>query len=179
MTASDRPAGRHGAALGLGFREETEADIPFLSSLYASTRLEELTPVPWSDAQKAAFLAQQFSAQRAHYRRHYEGAEWLVVVHHSEAVGRLYIAEWPREIRIVDIALIPQARGQGFGTALLLDLIVEATAAGKIVSIHVERMNPALSLYRRLGFREVEDKGVYLLMEHPGAMMPEESRAAG
>ena len=29
----------------------------------------------------------------------------------------------------------------------------------------VERFNRALRLYWRLGFREVEDKGVYLLME--------------
>jgi hypothetical protein len=29
----------------------------------------------------------------------------------------------------------------------------------------VERMNPALGLYQRLGFKPVEDRGVYHLME--------------
>jgi ribosomal protein S18 acetylase RimI-like enzyme len=174
-----RQSGARAATRGLCLREETDADLPFLSSLYASTRIEELVPVPWPQAQKAAFLAQQFCAQRAHYRRHYEGAEWLIVEHGGDSIGRLYIAEWTREIRIVDIALIPQARGQGFGTALLCDLIEAAGAAGKPVSIHVERMNPALSLYNRLGFRQVEDKGVYLLMEHSRAALPTESRAAG
>ena len=42
-------------------------------------------------------------------------------------------------------------------------------AAGKPVSIHVERFNPELRLYARLGFRQVEDKGVYLLMSRPPA----------
>lgn len=135
--------------------------------------------MPWSDAQKAAFLAQQFSAQRAHYRHFHDGAEWLVIEHQNQPVGRLYIARWPREFRVVDIALLPAARGRGFGTALLLDVIAEATAAGKTVSIHVERMNPALSLYHRLGFRQVEDKGVYLLLEHSGGTMPQDSRSAG
>ncbi|RYZ82691.1 MAG: GNAT family N-acetyltransferase, partial [Proteobacteria bacterium] len=35
------------------------------------------------------------------------------------------------------------------------------------LSIHVERLNPALRLYQRLGFQMIEDKGVYLLREWP------------
>jgi hypothetical protein len=38
-------------------------------------------------------------------------------------------------------------------------------AEGKRVTIHVERMNPALQLYERLGFSMAEDNGVYLLLE--------------
>jgi len=37
-------------------------------------------------------------------------------------------------------------------------------AAGKPVTIHVESFNPALSLYRRLGFEHVDTNGVYYLM---------------
>jgi hypothetical protein len=33
------------------------------------------------------------------------------------------------------------------------------------VRIHVERQNPALALYERLGFRLLEDRGVYLFLE--------------
>jgi len=33
------------------------------------------------------------------------------------------------------------------------------------VTIHVEAVNPAIRLYQRLGFKQIEDKGVYLLME--------------
>jgi L-amino acid N-acyltransferase YncA len=55
-------------------------------------------------------------------------------------------------------------RGRGFGTALFRDLMDEAAAVGKAVSIHVEKFNPAMRFYRRLGFTSVEDKGVYDLM---------------
>jgi ribosomal protein S18 acetylase RimI-like enzyme len=41
----------------------------------------------------------------------------------------------------------------------------EARTAGKALTIHVEKFNPALHLYRRLGFRRIEDKGVYLFLE--------------
>jgi predicted GNAT family acetyltransferase len=88
----------------------------------------------------------------------------------GEAVGRLYVARWPEEIRIIDIALLPQHRNGGIGSSLLADLCREAAAAGKPVTIHVERFNPALGLYHRLGFVPIADKGVYLLLQwSPGS----------
>jgi ribosomal protein S18 acetylase RimI-like enzyme len=151
------------AGLGLVLRPETADDRPFLADLYASTRLEELAQTGWTQAAKQDFLHQQFTAQHTHYMRHYPGAEWLVVENRATAIGRLYFVNWARECRIIDIAFMPEARGKGFGSAALGDLIDQA--GDRIVSIHVERMNPALSLYRRLGFEIVEDKGVYLLLE--------------
>lgn len=150
-------------AAGLSFRPIGNDDLPFLAALYASTREEELAVSGWPDAAKRDFLAQQFAAQHSHYMRHYPGAERLIVEHDAAVIGRLYFVHWARECRIIDIAFLPEARGRGFGSAALGDLIDQA--GDKVVSIHVERMNPALSLYRRLGFAMMEDKGVYLLLE--------------
>lgn len=141
------------------------ADLPFLARLYASTREEELAVVPWTDDQKAAFLQLQFDAQHAHYQEHFQGASFDVVLVEGRPAGRLYVGRWPREIRIVDISLVAEHRGHGLGTEILRGLFAEGRAARKPVSIHVERFNPALRLYERLGFRMVEDKGIYLLME--------------
>lgn len=155
---------RRAAAVGLSFRPASDPDLPFLGRLYASTRADELAGAPWTAEQKAAFLQSQFEAQHAHYRQYYPEADWLVIVHGSDDVGRLYIARWPSQHRIIDIALLPEFRGRGFGAALMRDLLDEAAAAGKAVSIHVEKYNPAMRLYRRLGFVTTEDKGVYDLM---------------
>ncbi len=87
----------------------------------------------------------------------------------GEPAGRLYVARWAEELRIVDIALLPRFRGRGVGTTLLRGLMDEADAAGKPLSIHVEVNNPARSLYDRLGFEEAEDRGVYVLMRRPPA----------
>ncbi len=132
--------------------------------VYASTRQEELAVTGWSPAQVHAFLAQQFAAQHAHYQQHYAGAQFSVIMDGETPIGRLYVARWPREIRIVDIALLPQHRGRGIGTRFLKKIQTEGRASNRAVSIHVERMNPALRLYQRLGFEETEDKGVYLLL---------------
>jgi len=152
------------AGVGLTFRPIRDADLPFLARLYASTRTEELAAAPWTDAQKAAFLDMQFRAQHAHYQQYYPKADWLMTMRHGEGIGRLYIERWPSQHCIIDIAFLPEHRGKGLGAALLRDLMDEAAAAGKAVSIHVEKFNPAMQLYRRLGFTTVEDKGVYDLM---------------
>jgi GNAT superfamily N-acetyltransferase len=140
-------------------------DMETLFRVYASTRVEELSVVAWSDEQKEAFLRQQFEAQHAHYQQHYTGASFDVILVEGRPAGRLYVGRWAREIRMVDIALLPEHRGQGLGAAIVGDLLEEGRRSGKPVSIHVERYNPALRLYERLGFRVLEDKGVYLLME--------------
>jgi len=140
-------------------------DRDFLLRVYAATRDEELRVVDWSDEQKAAFVRQQFEAQDAYYREHYDPATFDVIEVDGEPVGRLYVARWEDEIRIVDVALLPEYRGRGIGTALLRELLAEAAEAGKRLSIHVELNNPARRLYERLGFAPVEERGVYVLME--------------
>ncbi|MEM1055574.1 MAG: GNAT family N-acetyltransferase [Bacteroidota bacterium] len=150
--------------MSLTLRPATDADRPFLLTVYASTREREMERVPWDYEQKASFLLMQFNAQDTHYREHYPEASFDVIEADGEPVGRLYVSRWPEEIRIVDIALLPAARGRGLGSQLLNDLFEESRQSGKPVSIHVEKENPARRLYDRLGFREVEDRGVYLLM---------------
>jgi ribosomal protein S18 acetylase RimI-like enzyme len=46
--------------------------------------------------------------------------------------------------------------------ALVRALQAEAAASRKPLRIHVERFNPALRLYERLGFKQIADRGVYL-----------------
>jgi ribosomal protein S18 acetylase RimI-like enzyme len=140
-------------------------DAPFLKRVYASTRAEELALTGWSDEQKAQFCAAQFSAQDTYYREHYPTAQFCVIEHDGRAAGRLYVDRWENEIRVMDITLLPEHRRAGLGTKLLRELQDEAAAAGKSLSIHVEKFNPALGLYQRLGFQVREDKGVYVLMD--------------
>jgi ribosomal protein S18 acetylase RimI-like enzyme len=149
----------------VAFRAIRLEDAPFLFRVYASTREEELRPVAWTPAEKAAFLRQQFEAQHAFYQEQYADARFEVILRDGEPIGRLYVARWPDEIRIVDIALLPDHRGAGIGSRILRDLLAEAAAAGKPVRMHVERLNPAWRLYERLGFVPVEDKGVYVMLE--------------
>jgi GNAT superfamily N-acetyltransferase len=153
------------ASQGFSTRPETDDDTPFLISLYASTREAELAPVPWTPEQKNAFLLHQFHAQRSHYREHIPACAFLVIEKHGAPVGRLYLEPRVTQIHMVDIALTPDQRNRGAGSAIIQAVIDLAAAQGKGVGIFVERFNPALNLYRRFGFTEIVDTGLYLEME--------------
>ena len=152
-------------------RTAEPGDEAFLCAVYASTRAEELAVTGWDDATKGAFLEHQFRAQHDYYHANYRNASWDVVLVDGEAAGRLYVARWEDQIRVIDIALLPEFRGRGVGGRLMHDVLAEAAEADKAVTIHVEADNPALDFYRRLGFESVEERGVYLfLRREPGAV---------
>lgn len=156
-----------GGAPVLTLREATTDDEPFLFRVYADSRRDELADVPWTDEERLAFLASQFVAQHRYYREQYDAAEYYVVLADAEPCGRLFIAWWPQEIRIMDIALLTARQGVGLGSRLLRALCVEADAAGTALGIHVEKQNPAQRLYARFGFEQRRDRGVYWYFVRP------------
>ena len=155
----------------MSLRPATAADDAFLRRVYASTRQEELAQLPWSEAEKQAFLAMQFDAQDRHYRAHFPDARFDIVERAGLPIGRLIVERAEDEIHLLDIELLPEHRGAGAGSALLRELLAEAAARSKRVTIHVERANRARRLYERLGFRvEADDDAIYLFMVwRPGA----------
>jgi len=157
----------------LTFRPIRPDDEAFLFQVYASTRAEELAPLPWDESQKTAFLRMQFDAQHRYYQAQFPQAAFAVILRDGRPAGRLYVERRPDEVRIIDIALLPEHRRAGLGSSLLKDLLAEADRAGQPIRIHVERFNPALRLYHRLGFTQVGDTGVYFLLERrPGVTGP-------
>ena len=147
------------------FRPIGPADEAFLHQVYASTRAEEMAMVPWSDAEKDAFVHMQFQAQHKFYQAQFGDAEFMVILQDQQPIGRLYLDRRDREIHIIDITLLPEFRNQGIGAALLQDILAEGQQTNLPVRIHVEHYNRALSLYQRLNFRQIDDHGVYYLME--------------
>lgn len=144
-------------------RPAEPGDAAFLRSLYASTRLEELSLL--DPAQRDAFLELQWRARQRDYRARYPGAEDEIVVVGGVSAGHLLVARGEGELVVVDIALLPEFRGRGIGSQLLCRLLDEAAGRGMVVQLHVALSNPALRLYRRLGFRLVREEGLYALME--------------
>jgi ribosomal protein S18 acetylase RimI-like enzyme len=139
-------------------------DEEFLFAVYSSTRADEMRLVDWGEAEKEAFLRMQFKAQDQFYTQNYPGAEFQIILTGEQPIGRLYTHKRENEIRIMDISLLPEYRGRGIGSSMLNRILEEASNDHLSVSIHVERNNPALHLYERLGFCLIEDIGIYLFM---------------
>ena len=147
-------------------------DWEFVYQVYASTRERELQALPWSVEEKEDFLRFQFHAQRTHYEKHFANAEFLIIELSAKPIGRLYIDRRRDEIRLVDIALLSAYQGKGIGGQLMADILAEGEREGLLVRIHVEHDNPAKHLYDRLGFRKIEEQGVYWLMEWTPPNLP-------
>lgn len=161
----------------VSLRPITEADLPTLLDIYASTRADEMALVPeWSETDKRAFLTQQFMAQHQYYQEFYQGANLQIIENDGVSVGRMYV-HWnysPSEVRIMDIALLPDYRRRGIGKKMLESVLNKGAELGKTVTIHVEYNNPAMKLYKRLNFRKIgEFNSVYYLYEwKPAANTP-------
>ena len=138
-------------------------DASFLRHLYAGSR-PELALIKWREDQLEAFLEMQFSTRERQYREQFRGADNLIVLVGGQPSGRLYVPGTSAELRIVDIALLPEHRGGGIGSALIRSLQEEAAAAGLPLALHVEAGNRAANLYRRLGFVIDAGDGVYNAM---------------
>lgn len=152
----------------LRLRFFSERDIPFLKKIYFSTREEELKQVNhWTESMKEVFLTHQFDAQHEYYQKNYVDANFLVIEKDKEIIGRLYYKEgFEGTIRIIDIAILPKFQNQGLGTSILKDVIEHAKVIEQPITIHVETFNPAMKLYKRLGFQKIsETNGVYHLLQ--------------
>lgn len=143
----------------------TEQDLDFLFKVYANTRAEEVARTGWPVEQQLDFLKMQFEAQHKHYQQHYPEASFDLIMFGEQPVGRLYVSHWPTQIRIVDIAILNEFRGCKIGGTLMNRLFIEAREKNLEISIHVEKNNPAMNWYLGLGFKKIEDKGVYSLMK--------------
>lgn len=155
-------------ALLVRAEQSSSADLDFSASLYASTREAELAVADWSPEQKQAFCRQQFDAQHAHYRKHYLQAQFLLIEAGGVLIGRVYFEHAAHELRLMEITVDAASRNQGIGRAVSAALLQQARDSGVPMGLHVESFNPAKRLYERLGFRDVETRGIYVYMRCDG-----------
>jgi ribosomal protein S18 acetylase RimI-like enzyme len=145
-------------------RPEQPGDEAFLFELYSSTRQEELDAWRWPPEMRKSFLTLQFKACQS-YRSAFPNADFQIVLLDGVNAGRLVLHRAPEELRVVDIALLPQRRGAGIGTALMRRILGEAAAATKPVRLKVLKASRAQVFYQRLGFVRVSEAEMHVEME--------------
>ncbi len=151
----------------LALRPVTPADEDFLLAVYFSTRADELAQVEWAEGQEEAFVRWQFETQRREYEARFPDAEYSVVVIDGRPAGRVWVGRDAEQIRLLDIALLPEFQNRGAGTLLLRRLMDVARREGKALRHMVFVLNnDAHRFYERLGFVVIEDfDGAYKHME--------------
>lgn len=141
-------------------------DEAFLVALYATVRADAVHIDAWPEDQRDAFYRSQFDLQRRHYETYFPSSEHDIIVVAGEPVGRLWMDWRDDEAHMLDVGLMPAARGQGLGATILDDLKQRATERSLAMTLNVEHNNPdALRFYERHGFRRLKDIGTHWFME--------------
>ncbi len=150
----------------LSFQPAKQDDNAFLFAAYAASRDDEMAMVMWDETAKNAFLQTQFAAQQRHYLAHYDNVSCHIVKLREQSVGLIWVARWPKEIRLMDMVVLTQYRNQGIGTYLLQQLMAEAAQTNRMVTLHTWEGNPAAArFYIKHGFAKVSSDGMYAQME--------------
>jgi ribosomal protein S18 acetylase RimI-like enzyme len=89
------------------------------------------------------------------------GAVWCRLPSEDDK-GFAYLDEETPEL---GIALRPEYRGQGIGTALLQELLAAAKRLYPAIALSVSPNNPAMRLYARQGFETVDIRGTHPVMK--------------
>lgn len=144
-------------AQGLVVRPSRSTDGPFLQSLYRSARAD----LQWIDGEQGlveAVIAQQFQVQERGMDEHFPGALHYVIEKLTTPIGALSADFGPGEIRVLYLAFVPAARGQGFGRAVLQGVQQAAAQVCCPVATVVWASNPhARQHYLALGFGVEEE----------------------
>ena len=164
-TANGQPENAQGGGSVISFRQERPEDEPLLFELYAASRAGEMAQTGWDAPAQDAFLRMQFQAMRQGYRTSFPEAELAIILIDGRASGRAVVNRTPQEIRVVDVALLPEAQNQGVGTRLLRQWMSEAARAQKPLRLSVLAQSRARRLYGRIGFRTIGQEGPYEQLE--------------
>lgn len=143
----------------------TFEDETFLLEVYTSSRAQEFNSLGWNIDELKAFMGMQYQFQQKSYSLQFPQALHQIILQNEQRAGSLVVDRSDALIRLVDICLLPEYQNQGIGTQILKQLQTEAITNSKIIKLSVVVTNPALALYKRLGFEMIEKAEVYCSME--------------
>lgn len=127
-----------------------ETDLEFLFQLFGEIKIAELNIYNWPELMKNQLIEMQYKGYEQMIKNEYPNAEDYIITVNDEKAGRLQLNVNDSGIRIINISLLPAFHGNGIGTKIIKDILVQADLKNKPVYLEVDRVNPAFNLYKRL-----------------------------
>lgn len=141
----------------------TSSDDSFLKGLFFEVKSNLFLGMP--KELQSSLLNLQFQSQQQHYYTHWPDAEHKLLIYNKRPIGQVIIDKSDNIFHIIDISIFPSLQKQGIGTQYLLALIEEAKAVNISIKLSVDKKNPALALYKRIGFTVISDDEIYCVMK--------------
>jgi ribosomal protein S18 acetylase RimI-like enzyme len=110
-------------------------------------------------------LTRSDGVERQKFAEFYDQANTSIIVVNGEAAGWITAARSPKGIHLEQIYLAASWQNRGIGSLLVGQLVDEARAAHVPLRLSTAKINPAKSLYERLGFIVLHEDGYKVYME--------------
>ncbi|MES2936180.1 MAG: GNAT family N-acetyltransferase [Pseudomonadota bacterium] len=147
----------------LHWREPQPTDAAFLDELFLASR-DDLRQIAAAPAFLEQLVRMQQRVHEAGLRQAYPAAQRLLIERAGTAIGQAVVDIGAHELRLLDIAIVPNARRGGAARAVVAHLQQEAAARGLPMGLTVNKANlPARTLYLALGFTVAAQD---MLLEH-------------
>lgn len=101
-----------------------------------------------------------------------------VVESRGATIGAMAVAWEADPVELVSLDVAPEARGRGWGTLLVRDLVRQARRRNRDVVVHLERTAAARRLFAHLGFERVAEDATTFVMRWSGTAAAREALRA-
>lgn len=106
--------------------------------------------------------------QRRLHQRRFASQDFRVIVVAGADVGVLALSHEAGCLRVNQLLLLPEYQDKGVGTAIMRQVLDDATRSRQPVRLQVLKVNHrAVEFYRRLGFRDAGMDEIHVQMERP------------
>jgi ribosomal protein S18 acetylase RimI-like enzyme len=126
----------------ISFRPARPDDFEYCARLYVAEMertIRELTP--------------DMTTRAAGLRQRWDAAQVRIITGDGEDIGWLQTVVQADAVFIAQFFIDAPFRGGGIGAEVMSRILAEASGSGRAVTLGVVKDNPALRLYRRLGFQ--------------------------
>ena len=143
---------------GVILRPARASDYEFALGLYLEGTKRLLTKLGRWDEERVT----------ARFKHTYKSADTRILCLNGTDIGWMQVSEAPSGFHLHQIHIIEGYRNRKLGTHLIKALQDRACAKTQPITLYVIRGNPALALYRRLGFRVIGGDGEKIHMRWQG-----------
>ncbi|WP_223560082.1 GNAT family N-acetyltransferase [Chryseobacterium lathyri] len=139
------------------YRKASENDIDYLLDLRTKTMNPHYADSNLPTDKETTLQRILYQFEKAH-----------IILLNNEPAGLLKISKAEDKTEVLQLQIDPSQQGKGLGKTILTDILKEASAEEKIVSLSVLKTNKAQNLYKSLGFKVVDEDEHSYFMEFQG-----------
>lgn len=139
----------------MNLRPATEKDYDFVYKVKVDALKEYINATwGWDENQQKDF-----------HKNHFLAKETEIIQFDNQDVGFVVIKFLENQARIEEINIIKKYHNNGIGTKIISDVQTKALKLNLPVWLQVLKVNPAINLYKRLGFTITTENATHFQMQ--------------